>query len=241
MSEALQSDYRTTIEAFHAFIEDRPDDEKWELIDGEIVLNPTPTIVISTSSESPVRTRTHSPADEALWQAFPGIGTRHPEDQHNEIDSRRDDRPADVGESPTGPTMSSWSSRSCRPFSFRRDMVRKRAFYTRIDSLTHYIVLAQDRREATVFARNADFVPRPISADGIIAIEPLGLSLPLAEVYRDILFRSRFWKRSCVKQGLRRPHHRGNAEWSTGRGLPQRRKSKNPSQNLGRTSRSSDK
>ena len=46
------------------------------------------------------------------------------------------------------------------PFSLRRDMVHKRNFYTRIESLTHYIVLAQDRREATVFARSNGFEPQ---------------------------------------------------------------------------------
>ena len=61
MREAVQSDYRTTIEAFRAFIDDRPDDEKWELIDGEIVLNPTATNRHQVSSESSLRLRGHSP------------------------------------------------------------------------------------------------------------------------------------------------------------------------------------
>ena len=43
MGTALESDYRTTIEAFRAFTDDCPPHEKWELIDGEIVLNPIPT------------------------------------------------------------------------------------------------------------------------------------------------------------------------------------------------------
>ena len=73
------------------------------------------------------------------------------------------------------------------PYSLRRDMVRKRASYTRIESLTHYVVLAQDRREATVFARSNDFNPQILkAADAKIEIEPLGISIPLADIYRDV-------------------------------------------------------
>jgi Uma2 family endonuclease len=187
MSEALQSGYRMTIEAFRALVDDRPDHEKWELIDGEMILNPTPAnrhqvIVANVLYElESFRRRTG-----AAWRTFPGIGTRHPDDQHNEV-------VPDLMIVPRSDDVTNWTYdvlvafEVLSPGSVRRDMVRKRAFYTRLDTLTHYVVLAQDRREATIFARNADFVPRPISADGIIAIEPLGLSLPLAEVYRDIL------------------------------------------------------
>jgi Uma2 family endonuclease len=73
------------------------------------------------------------------------------------------------------------------PFSLRRDMVHKRDFYTRIESLTHYVVLAQDRREATVFAHANGFSPLSLTApDARIAIAPLNISLPLADIYRDV-------------------------------------------------------
>jgi hypothetical protein len=66
-------------------------------------------------------------------------------------------------------------------------MVHKREFYTRIESLTHYVVLAQDRREATVFARSEAFEPRVLTAaDAAIDLAPLGVSIPLADTYRDV-------------------------------------------------------
>jgi Uma2 family endonuclease len=74
------------------------------------------------------------------------------------------------------------------PFSLRRDMVHKRNFYTRIESLTHYIVLAQDRREATVFARSNSFEPQILkAADAKVDLAPLGVSLALADIYRNML------------------------------------------------------
>ena len=73
------------------------------------------------------------------------------------------------------------------PYSLRRDMVRKRNFYTRIESLTHYVVLAQDRREATVFARENEFQPLVLTAaKAKLEIAPLGVSIPLADIYRDV-------------------------------------------------------
>ena len=73
------------------------------------------------------------------------------------------------------------------PFSLRRDMVHKRDFYTRIESLSHYVVLAQDRLEATVFARAEALAPTTFAeANDRIEIAPLGISLSLAEIYRDV-------------------------------------------------------
>jgi hypothetical protein len=66
-------------------------------------------------------------------------------------------------------------------------MVHKRRFYARVESLTHYIVLAQDRVEATVFARSSGFEPLLLkSISEALEIEPLGVSIPLADVYRDV-------------------------------------------------------
>jgi Uma2 family endonuclease len=184
--QAPKSDYRATIEEFRAFIEDRPDDEKWELIDGEIVLNPTANnrhqiIVGNLLYELEGARRRLKPS----WRAHAGISTRHPQDQHNEPIP-------DVMIVPVTSDIFNWTYdvlvafEVISLFSRRRDMVHKRNFYTRIDSLTHYAVLAQDRMEATVFARADDFEPRILtSPDARIDLAPLGVSLSLADIYRD--------------------------------------------------------
>jgi Uma2 family endonuclease len=185
MGKALQSDYRTNIEAFRAFIDDRPDHEKWELIDGEIILNPAPTnrhqlIVGNLLGELYALRR----ATDAKWEPMPGIGVRQPDDQHNEPEP-------DVMLVPRLREVASWTYDALAvfevlsPFSMRRDMVHKLAFYRTVVSLTHYIVLAQDRREATIFARSAEFKPKRVSA-GSIEIAPLGISLSIADLYRGV-------------------------------------------------------
>lgn len=187
MREAIQSDYRTTIEAFHAFIDDRPEDEKWELIDGEIVLNPTATnwhqVIVGALIYELHKARDRIRAN---WQILPGIGTRVPDDPHNEP-------VPDVMVIPSLSEVSNWTFDALvtfevlSPYSLRRDMVRKRGFYSRIDKLTHYIVLAQDRREATVFARSSGFEPQILkTAKAKLELEPHGVSIPLADIYRDV-------------------------------------------------------
>jgi Uma2 family endonuclease len=185
MDGALRQDFRTTIEAFHAFVDDRPEWEKWELIDGEIVLNPTPNnrhqLVVTNLLYELEASRRRSSTE---WRVIPGIGTRHPEDRHNEP-------VPDVMVVPAFSEIANWTFELLvafevlSPFSLRRDMVHKRNFYTRIESLTHYIVLAQDRREASVFARSGNFPLRRVTS-GSIEIEPLGISLPLDEIFRDV-------------------------------------------------------
>jgi hypothetical protein len=39
------------VEEFYAFTATRPDEEKWELIDGEPLLNPTPSYITSSTAE----------------------------------------------------------------------------------------------------------------------------------------------------------------------------------------------
>jgi Uma2 family endonuclease len=187
MREAVQTDYRTTIEAYHAFVDDRPESEKWELIDGEIVLNPTATnrhqVTVGTLIHELHKARDRV---QANWQILPGIGTRVRDDPHNEP-------VPDVMVIPSLSEVSNWTFDALAtfevlsPYSLRRDMVRKRGFYARIDKLTHYIVLAQDRREATVFARLNEFEPRTLkAANANLELEPLGIAIPLADIYRDV-------------------------------------------------------
>ena len=186
MSEALQNGYRMTVEAFHAFTADRPHWEKWELIDGEAIVQATPAkrhqIIVSNLLSDLDRFRQANGAD---WLSIGGIGTRVKDDAHNEI-------VPDVMILPRGDDLENWTYdilvafEVLSPGSVRRDMVRKRDFYTRIHSLTHYFVLAQDRREATVFARSDRFRPRTLRDEDQIEIPDLRVSLSLAKIYRDV-------------------------------------------------------
>ena len=188
MSDALrEAEYGVTIDAFRAFVDTRPDDEKWELIDGEVLLTPAPNSrhqrIVGRLLYELYKARE---ATQASWQVFPGIGVTNPGDDHNQPQP-------DVMITPPLDDVSSWTSdvlaafEVLSPFTMRRDLVQKRRFYTGLPGLSHYIVLAQDRCEATIFARTHDFSPVILkNRDDKVEIDALGVSLRLGELYRDV-------------------------------------------------------
>jgi len=55
-----------------------------------------------------------------------------------------------------------------------------------LSSLTHYIAISQGAVDVVVFARNEDFAEKRIrSIDKVIELRSFGISLPVAEIYRD--------------------------------------------------------
>ena len=177
-----------TVEEFYAFTDARPDEEKWELIDGEPILNAAPSprhqlIVRNVVLTVGIRERELN----APWMVLPGLGVRvsdvdRPEpdvlvipSDHRALDPHRRDR---------NDVIVAFEVLS--PSTKGRDLRWKRTAYTSLPSLTHYIAIAQDAVEVVVFAREDDFAERRIrSIDKTIELRPLGISLPVAEIYRD--------------------------------------------------------
>ena len=74
---------------------------------------------------------------------------------------------------------------SLSPATADPDLRWKRAAYTGLLSLTHYVVIAQDVVDVVVFARDRRFAERHLrSLNDSIELPALGLSLPLAEIHR---------------------------------------------------------
>jgi len=77
------------------------------------------------------------------------------------------------------------------PSTKDRDLRWKRTAYTSLASLTHYVVIAQDALiaqdavEVVVFARDNGFAEKRLRAlNESVEVPALGISLPLAEIYR---------------------------------------------------------
>ncbi len=177
-----------TIDEFYAFTDTRPDEEKWELIDGEPVLHASPSgthhlIIANLIFALGANER----AAAAPWRAMPGIGVRVSDTKRPEPDVM------------VVPKMSSHVDLSSRdrqdlivafevlsPSTADRDLRWKRAAYTSMPSLSHYVVIAQDAVEVVAFARDASFAEQRLrSLDDTIEFPALGVILPLAEIYRD--------------------------------------------------------
>jgi len=177
-----------TVEEFYAFTDTRPDEEKWELIEGEPILNAAPSprhqlIVRNVVVALTLRERELN----ADWMVLPGLGVRVSNTDRPEPDVlviRPDYRSLDPQERDTSDVIAAFEVLS--PSTKGRDLRWKRTAYTRLASLTHYVVIAQDAIEVTVFARDDDFSERRIrSLDKAIELRSLGISLLMAEIYRD--------------------------------------------------------
>jgi Uma2 family endonuclease len=177
-----------TVEEFYAFTDTRPDEEKWELIEGEPVLNASPNrphqrilknlvIAVSAFEQRP----------RVGWELLPGLGVRISDRSRPEPDalilpksgSLPDSLDRDRNDVIVAFEILSPSTRD-------RDLRWKRTAYTSLPSLTHYVVIAQDAVDVVVFARDAGFAERRLrSLSDSLEIPALDISLPLAEIYRD--------------------------------------------------------
>lgn len=177
-----------TVEEYFAFTDTRPDNEKWELIDGEPVLNASPSRLHQIILDNLVfLLGTIKRRQPQSWESTPGIGVRVSDTSLPEPDlfivpagaARRD--PYGRETSDVIATIEILS-----PSTAERDLRWKRVAYTSLSSLTHYIVIAQDAVDVVVFARDSGFVERRYTLLGdLLELPALGISLPLSEIYRD--------------------------------------------------------
>jgi Uma2 family endonuclease len=176
-----------TVEEFYAFTDTRPDEEKWELIDGEPVLNASP----SELHQRIVKNLGHVLTNLELrpgttWEMLPGLGVRVSDTSRPEPDVviiplagdstdplRRDRNDIIVAFEVLSPSTAS------------RDLRWKRSAYTTLPSLTHYIVIAQDTVEVVVFAREDGFTERRLrSISDSLELQSIGITLRLSDIYR---------------------------------------------------------
>jgi Uma2 family endonuclease len=178
-----------TVESFYAFTDTRPDEEKWELIDGELVLNQSPTLghqwilgnlmYALTLLERKVVTS---------WVILPGFGIWISDKNRPQADLIILPR-AEIFHDPRRRDSSDVIAifEILSPETAYRDLHWKRRAYASIPSLTHYVVIAQDAVDIAVFARNAGFAERRIrSLDETLDLSSLEVSLALSEIYRGM-------------------------------------------------------
>ena len=169
-------------EEFFAFTETRPDEERWELIDGEPILNPSPTrlhqiILLNLGT----LLRHFAKSSGGAWEVLPGIGLRLTGTSVPVPDLivRPND---DLKGFECSDAIVTFEILS--PSTADRDLRWKRKAYARLPTLQHYVVVAQDAVEIFHFDRSARFAERRIErlADSL-PLEALGVALPLTEIY----------------------------------------------------------
>jgi len=172
------------VEEFFAFTDTRPDDEKWELIDGEAILHATPNSVHQTIVANVVGWLYTVRRDrQPTWTAIPGIGVRVSATSLPEPDILIRPKTHLVGRECDDVIA---AIEVLSESTADRDLRWKRKAYARVPSLMYYIVIAQDAVEVVMYERKTGFAERRLeSLTATLDLPSLGISLPLAEIYRD--------------------------------------------------------
>ena len=186
MRAMLAEQDQMTIEEFLEFTATRPDNEKWELIEGQPVLNATPTdfhqlIATNLIVELTLVRR----ANMATWRVLPGVGTRVP------ISPRSLPAPdVMVKEQPgTGSHVSDEALvlfEILSPSNTPSDQAWRRRVYASVPNLQHSVTVAQKSVLVTRHDRANDWKATRIeSIDATLELPALGGAIPLRAIYRD--------------------------------------------------------
>jgi len=176
-----------TVEEFYAFTDTRPDEEKWELIDGEPVLNASPSRLHQRIIKNVILGLSKFEQTWAAWETLPGLGVRVSDTERPEADVviiPKESSSLDPLERDRSDVIVAFEVLS--PSTSSRDLKWKRAAYTGMSALSHYVVIAQDAVDVVVFDRAAGFEDRRLtSLTDSVEFPALSAVLPLSEIYRD--------------------------------------------------------
>jgi Uma2 family endonuclease len=180
---ALQD--QMTIEEFLSFTETRPDDERWELIEGVAVLNASPVDYHQVVATNIVAfSMIHKNENNSPWLPLIGIGTRVPASANS---LPQPDVQAFQG-APTGRPVTDDGLVIFEVLSrnnTKADQAWRRKVYASIANCQHYVTVSLKSAELIAYDRSTEWKPR--TASGLrssLDLPALKLKLPLKDVYR---------------------------------------------------------
>ena len=180
------------LDDFEELLADKPRDEKWELIGGRVVKMMTGArwehhlIVRNLDYNIYDRLRRAGSPCRVYTEAF-RLRERSMES------SLLPDLMVRCG--PLPPGVTAWDDPTVlvevmSDGSVGRDRVEKWRVYQKLPSLQHYVLVERDKPVIEVFDRAGDawFKERMIEGlDAVLDLSTLGITIPLAEIYRDVL------------------------------------------------------
>lgn len=184
----LPPEQQMTIGEFLAFTGTRPDNERWELIEGAAVMNASPTdfhqIVVVNLTTFLMNERRRQGAS---WRPMPGIGTIVP------VSPNSLPQP-DVLVKEGPPTGSHTTDDALVIFEVlsrsnaKADREWRRRVYGSVPNCQHYVTVSLARIEVVVYDRAAEWDPHIlVSKDSALPLPRLGVSMPLAAIYQDVV------------------------------------------------------
>lgn len=170
-------------EEFFAFTATRPDNEKWELIEGEPVLNASASFLHQIIIRNLIVLLDQLAREkQANWAAVPGLGVRI-----SPINVPVPDVLIRPGDDLVGVECDDMivAFEVLSPSTANYDLRWKRKAYATLPSLAQYVVVAQDAIEVISYDRANGFAERRFeAADAELDLPAIGVRLTLREIYR---------------------------------------------------------
>jgi Uma2 family endonuclease len=181
----LAPEQQMTIEEFLAFTDTRPEEERWELIEGVAVLNPSPIdhhqMVVSNIVAYLIAQKRQT---GATWYAMLGVGTRVP------VSPRSLPQP-DVFVKEGAPTGLATTDDALVLFEVlsrsntRIDQAWRRRVYASVPNCQHYVTVSLKAVEVVAYDRSTDWRERELTRlDQALELPALDAAIPLADIYR---------------------------------------------------------
>ena len=174
-----------TIEEFLAFTDTRPEEERWELIEGVPVLNPSPIdfhqIVVTNISGFLWRFKAES---NPPWLALIGTGMRVPASANSlpQPDVMVKENP------PTGSPVSEDALVLFEVLSksnTKADQAWRRRVYASVPNCQHCVTVSLKAVEVIAYDRSSRWRERNFTElAGRVELPALGLAMPVADIYR---------------------------------------------------------
>jgi len=173
-----------TIEEFLAFTDSRPEGERWELIEGVAIMNPSPIddhqMVAANIVAYLIAQKRQTGAS---WYPMLGIGTRVP------ISPRSLPQP-DVFVKETATTGSPITDDALVLFEVlsrsntKADQAWRRKVYASVPNCWHYVTVSLRAIEVDAYDRNTSWNKRIVTNLGdALALPALGVSISLSDIY----------------------------------------------------------
>ncbi|KNY22432.1 Uma2 family endonuclease [Methylobacterium sp. ARG-1] len=186
MAWAGRRDARMSVAEYRRWVEPRPDEERWELLDGEPVLMAPPSARHQRIVTN-LLTRLDGLAEPRGCGAYPGLAILS--------DAMDDYAPyPDVvvhcGSMPPGGYVDDplLIVEVLSSGTMTNDRGRKLAFYATVPSLQTLLIVYQDEARIEVWRRDAGWTMRVAGPGEAIALPELGGALPVGEAYARVAF-----------------------------------------------------
>jgi Uma2 family endonuclease len=174
-----------TIEEFLDFTETRPDEERWELIEGVPVLSPSPVdyhqIVVANIIHVLML---HKAKCNAAWLPMPGIGTRVPISPNSLPQPDvfiKEHLPTGLPHTEDALLLIEVLSRS----DTKADQAWRRRVYASVPNCQHDVTVSLKAPEVVAYHRATGWQARKITGiESVLALPMLELHVPLADIYR---------------------------------------------------------